>query len=57
MSYVVTSENFSAPFGTSLTGEQLKECNIAALIEGGHLAADTSAQPSTQSDKDEKEQQ
>ena len=36
--YTVTSDRLTAARGETVTGDQLEGCNIAALIEGGHLA-------------------
>lgn len=35
--YVVTSDNFALPQGSEVTGDQLAGCDVAALVEGGHL--------------------
>ena len=36
--YIVVSDNcVLGSRGTTVTGEQIEGCNIAALIEGGHL--------------------
>ena len=36
--YIVVSDNCTVGTrGTTVTGEQLDGCNVAALIEGGHL--------------------
>jgi hypothetical protein len=36
-SYTVTSASFAKPLGTVLSDDDLAGCNIAALVEGGHL--------------------
>lgn len=49
LNYTVTSANFAQPKGTVLSEEQLGTCNIAALVQGGHLVP---IKPATKETKD-----
>jgi hypothetical protein len=36
--YTITSDNFAAPRGSTISDADMLGCNIPALIEAGHLS-------------------
>jgi len=43
--YEVKSPLYGASVGSVITADDLKGCNIPALVEGGHLAVVTDTKP------------